>query len=891
MGESRLDDFRTLAATSIAAASAAVERALVDDGLDPDLLYLLAELRARSGRSLEALDLIERAEREFQHRGNAWDAERCEIGRITVLDDLGRHEDALAAATRQVERLAGLAGAPELGDLAIRARSNRGLCLETAGRYTEALDEYDEAIVEATRLDDVLLIARLKSNRSNVLDLLGRSQLALDDLRAASTVLTDHGDRKDQVKIAANIGAVLCRRGEFDQGLEWFDRAERLVEPGTEDECGIWVETGDALLALGAAEEAARRFEDALEVMSSAPMSWLEGRAWMGLGSTAVLLGDGEAARRALRAAHDSFEASDNHPWRVWALLELVRLESRAPVSRSLAVEQARRAFAMTDPGQWPLQAALALVSLADLCDDDEVECHLRDALRISSRLALPPLTHRIEQRLGAHLLARDRADDAAVHVLKAVSAAETMRGRLHNFTLLRTLPMETAQAYDDLVELHLRRGRVAEAFAATDAARSRSLRDMGLDLRSDRHLDPRVAGLEGELHGVYDRLMGLHEPLTAELRGQLDDRARTLEAELDRAEFDIGPTLSRVATHAEPSARSAGGVEVVYRMRAEEIGLFVHHDGDVKWFPNIASQRVVADELTRLHADGRRARAITAAGLPLPDALVEASAARLDRLGDMLLGPAAGLLGGTESHGDDVPPLTVVPAGPLNGIPFHALGLNGRSVIDLATVVTAPSLSIHQQCLATEPSHGADLLVGVSEGGVPGVIEEIGRLRTVLPDAHVLADADATLQAVSDRSQGAGLLHLATHGMFRSAAPLRSGLRLSDGWLTARRVSGFDLSGALVVLSACDTAKTSPAHGDEFLGLQYGFIAAGARTVVQSLWPADDEITVELMTMFHLAIADGRQPATALRAAQLEIRSRRPHVWWWGPFVACGAP
>ncbi|MGF1595978.1 MAG: CHAT domain-containing protein [Acidimicrobiales bacterium] len=891
MSRSRVDDFRALAASSIADASAAVERALVDDGSDPDLLYLLAELRARSGRALEALDLIERAEREFRRRGNGWDAERCEIGRITVLDDLGRHEDALLAATRQVERLADVEGEPDLGDLAVRARSNRGLCLETAGRYVEALDEYDVAIIEATRLDDLLLIARLKNNRSNVFDLLGRSQAALDDLRAASNVIADHGDRKDQVKIAANIGAVLCRRGEFDQGLEWFDRAERLVEAGTEDECGIWVETGDALVALGAVEEAALRFEAALDVLSAAPMSWLEGRAWMGLGSTAVMLGDDEAARRAFRSAHDSFQASDNHPWRVWALLELVRLESRAPVSRSLAVEQARRALALTDPGQWPLQAALALMCLADLCDADEVERHLRDALRISSRLALPPLTQRIEQRLGAHLLARARPSDAAVHVHAAVSAAETMRGRLHNFTLLRTLPVETAQAYDDLVELHLQRGLVAEAFAATDAARSRSLRDMGLDLRSDRHRDQRVAGLEAELHGVYDRLMGLDEPLTTELRRQLDDRARVLEAELDRAEFDIAPTASSGGAHAEPTAQGAEGIEVVYRMRAEEVGLFVHYDGAVEWFPSIASQRVVADELARLHADGRRARALVAAGVALPGALLDASAARLDRLGDMLLGPAAELLGQAGSRADDAPLLTVVPSGPLHGLPFHALGLNGRSVIDLATVVIAPSLSIRQQCQARQPSDGADLLVGVADAGVPGVIEEIGRLRAVLPRAQVLVDADATLQAVSDHSHGARLVHLATHGMFRSAAPLRSAVRLSDGWLTARRVSGLNLSGALVVLSACDTGRTFAAHGDELLGLQYGFIAAGARTIVMSLWPADDEITVGLMTTFHRAIADGRQHAAAMREAQLEIRSRNPHVWWWAPFVVCGAP
>jgi CHAT domain-containing protein len=114
--------------------------------------------------------------------------------------------------------------------------------------------------------------------------------------------------------------------------------------------------------------------------------------------------------------------------------------------------------------------------------------------------------------------------------------------------------------------------------------------------------------------------------------------------------------------------------------------------------------------------------------------------------------------------------------------------------------------------------------------------------------------------------------------------------VRLADGWLTAERAAALPLEGALVVLSACDTGRSVVAAGDEVLGLQRGFFAAGASSVVMSLWPARDDATVGLMARFHSARQAGRRPAAALREAQLAVRAHHPHPWWWAAFVISGA-
>jgi len=56
---------------------------------------------------------------------------------------------------------------------------------------------------------------------------------------------------------------------------------------------------------------------------------------------------------------------------------------------------------------------------------------------------------------------------------------------------------------------------------------------------------------------------------------------------------------------------------------------------------------------------------------------------------------------------------------------------------------------------------------------------------------------------------------------------------------------------------------------------------------VVASLWEVDDESTAELMKRFYRAmLKEGRRPADALRAAQLEL-SRNPR--WSAPFYWSG--
>jgi CHAT domain-containing protein len=100
------------------------------------------------------------------------------------------------------------------------------------------------------------------------------------------------------------------------------------------------------------------------------------------------------------------------------------------------------------------------------------------------------------------------------------------------------------------------------------------------------------------------------------------------------------------------------------------------------------------------------------------------------------------------------------------------------------------------------------------------------------------------------------------------------SGNRDDSGILTAEEIGTQNLEGVqLVVLSACESGLGKQVSGEGLLGLQRAFQSAGARNVVASLWPVDDQATSALMTLFYTKLwKENKPPLEALREAQLYI-------------------
>jgi CHAT domain-containing protein len=159
--------------------------------------------------------------------------------------------------------------------------------------------------------------------------------------------------------------------------------------------------------------------------------------------------------------------------------------------------------------------------------------------------------------------------------------------------------------------------------------------------------------------------------------------------------------------------------------------------------------------------------------------------------------------------------------------------------------------------------------------------------------NSRALVRSQATKRAVVDLANGFSMLHFATHGRFDAKTPLSSGLYLAkgteaDGVLTVSDLYSLRWDVDLVTLSACETGLGEIANGDDVIGLTRGFLYAGARSIVASLWEVDDAATAQLMESFYRALGttDKRE---ALRLAQIETRQQYPQPWFWAAFNVLG--
>jgi len=77
-------------------------------------------------------------------------------------------------------------------------------------------------------------------------------------------------------------------------------------------------------------------------------------------------------------------------------------------------------------------------------------------------------------------------------------------------------------------------------------------------------------------------------------------------------------------------------------------------------------------------------------------------------------------------------------------------------------------------------------------------------------------------------------------------------------------------------------------------MGLTRGFLHAGARRVLASLWKVHDRATAELMTRtYRQLLGEGRSPAAALAAAQRALAAdpRYAAPYYWAAFQVHGEP
>lgn len=790
----------------------------------------------------------------------------------TVYQELSRFDEALVAH-RQAEQIF-----RELNDDqgTVASLINLGLDQGRAGLIEDAATSFGQAIKLADRFnrdaDEVLArirLAEIQFERGNLSAARAELGGTLPKAQAIGNPLL--------VALALNkLGAVGNREERFAEARDHYQTALEIYREKKDIGGVISTRTGlgVAMLKLGNLEEAKAQFQKVLEISRSA----------------------GDQASEAI------------------ALMNLARYH-HARVEDVAAVAQHRTSLELFE--------------------------------RIGDRVGIAASHFGI-----ARSLCRSGDLESALHEIGAsLAQVEGIRGEAANFDL-RSSYLASKREYGDLQleilmrlnALHPKGGYAARALAADEKQRARQLLDLLGEAKAKIRRDAPAgllteeSRLRHELNGLDSQRRSLFAQEAArEILSKVATEERRKLTQLEQVRADIRRTSPRFASLTEPETLNLAGMQ---RLLAKDDRLLIYRLGESQsYLWAVSHDNFEAYELGPREQIERLADRF-ANLLASPDS--NSTGGQREKVGqalaDLILGPAKASLNERR--------LAVVADGALHRVPFAALpdplaanGTKRPPLLKRVELVHLPSATVlgvlRREGSQRLPSLGgvavfADAVFSANDPrvsvGIPSKGTEASKSArgdgsgeySRLPQTRREADAilslfpaglsrsffgfEARKEAVlGDRLKRYRILHFATHGQVDPIHPELSGLVFSqvdaeghpiDGVVRLSDIYDLDLAADLVVLSACSTGVGAQVPGEGLVSLTRGFLYAGTRRLVVSLWPVPDEGTADLMASFYRHLLQkGNGPAAALRLAQLEMLDdpKRSDPFHWAAFTLVG--
>jgi CHAT domain-containing protein/tetratricopeptide (TPR) repeat protein len=777
-----------------------------------------------------AFQRIDEAEHLFRSCGRERDALRTNLGRAQLLIQTARQDDARAACDAVLIGIDANDTSPEAVSFRATANQNIGISYDSQGRFEEALHAYELAEAGFASIDAWSKVAEVAHNRGLVLSMSAQHDKALVAFDRAATEFARSGLRARHAMTLADSAEAHLALGDYRSCLANLEESRKELRTigAPESDHQRQMVAARAYLALNLFPEALAVLDEASAGLENSEVVLESALVQLARGFALRSLRRFDQAEAALDHATKLFEAVGNHQWLAAAKIEqsaIAAYRGNLDLAASLASD-ALDYVGHTDAPVERIRACLQLASAIEAAGGDPLAT-LRTAFNEVSTLILPSLHTYTATRLATQLLATGGLEEATSLLEKAVEASEQLRSGVDDTSLLSAFFVDKHDAYTTLARVRLDSGDVSGTLSLLEAAKARSLSDMVTGVHRERAASAPVKAVTANL-------------TTTIAYGELDG----------------------------------------------EIVAFIRNADDLLIVRTLTTLREVAAEVRHLDAQWDRFRAGPEFAHRNAQSLENSARRSLHRLYEMLVQPLQKYLNQVSAG---VTPLVIVPTGILHRIPFHALHDGSNYLIETFEVSYAPSLAVADQTAALRPlTIGKALLLAAPDDRAPGVAREVAECAAILENAIVLIGSGATTEALATGVSGSRLVHLACHGMFRADNPMFSSLRLHDRWITAAELLELDFTNRTVVFSACESARSDTAQGDEILGLTRAVFGAGAATLVAGLWLADDAATAALMPAFYRDLAN-QGAAAALRTAQLALATRMPHPYYWSPFVVIG--
>ncbi len=745
-----------------------------------------------------------------------------------------------------------------------RAAMERGKALYRAGRYREATGIF-QSIFTGAQASSPDLAARALGNLGAISFANHQYKQALDRFRQARQLSGSAGDAPAVAIWDANIASLYFELGDVNTAAEWANLSlEHLHGPErTEKLPKLQIELASLRALQGRMPEARQLFAQGIEGADRMGDINLYATGWHKLGSILLERGDLAGAEAALLEAYRTGKLHHLPLGYTLRFLGRLRLaQGDLPAASALldqAVEMATQSGGT--PG-WELyydrsQVRLAQGRPADALEDLRIARRLGRAWRWSA-----PVNETVQ--MGA-----ERSLDQVHSAL--VEAGNRLYLETHDPALKR------------------------ETFTANEENRAVSLRTLW---------QGRQTGRESDLPPAYWQALGrLQRAEVAAIRGDSADLAAA-RADMVRMESSLDGEFRPLLDDFPQVARrrlGAGTSLFSFHLGNSISWVWALDRGGLEVYPLPA--RAVLEAKARAAADAIRAGGPDSAALsadlyqmifgPVAPHFRKASRWLLALDGALFEVPAAALVEETRPDGS---PVYVVSRHRVELIPGVAYWLESgarpaATFSNLFVGVGDPIYNRADARAAGTPYGSSSSLILPRLVGSGAEVEACAR---DWPGRSVLLRGRAASRErlAEELRENPAVVHLATHYVESAGRPRYSLIALSltpagsTEVLSPLEISGWRVHTGLVVLSGCHSAAGTTLPGEGVLGLTRAWLAAGAGSVVGSLWDTPDDEGALFREFYRHLRASGKLDAgAALQAAQMAMidsggRLSRPSYW-----------
>ncbi len=891
-----------------------LRRAVGDRGGEANTLNNIGMVYSDLGEKQQALDYFNQALPLRRALGNKG-GEAATLNNIgLVYSDLGEKQQALDYFNQALPLTR------EVGDQGVEAATlnNIGMVYSELGEKQQALDYLNQALPLSRVVGDRKTEATILTGIGLVYSDLGEKQQALDYFHQALTLRREVGDRGGEAATLNNIGGLYNSLGEKQQALDYLNEALPLTRVVGDRKTEATILTGIGLVYsdLGEKQQALDYFHQALPILRAVGDRRTEATTLNNIGGVYNSLGENQQALNYYHQALPLRQAVGDRRGEAITLNNIGGMYSELG-EKQQALNSYHQALPLTRAVGDRGTEATTLHNLAFL------------------------------KRRQGDLIA------ALTDIESAINIIEELRTKI-DAQELRQSYFATVQNYYELyinilMELHQKnpqKGYDALAFHASERSRARSLLELlteaGANIREgvDPQLLQQEQSLQQQLNAIeYQRYQLTQGQFTQAQIDELKAKSQALIKQLNQLQTQIRVASPKYANLQYPQPLNLEQVQ--QQVLDDDTLLLQYYLGEERSYLWAVTNHSITSYILPAQAEIEAVAAPYRAAINMDNTTTVAEGLSLS---EILITPVVNQL--------NTQRLLIVGDEILQFIPFAALPIHTQPNTpllfkhEIVTSSSASLIAIQREQLANRPAAAKKIalladpifasndprLSQISSANNPPIIDDLALARAtrslglddaapqlnrleysrleaekiaeLVPENERLkaVDFDASLNLATDQNLSQyQIIHLATHGLIDPVNPELSGVVLSlfnpqgefdNGFLRLHDIFNLNLPAELVVLSACQTGLGKEVRGEGLVGLTRGFMYAGARRVVVSLWNVNDLATSQLMTRFYQQMLnDNQQPIVALRQAQLEMwnSGQWQSPYYWGAFTIQG--